>query len=190
MDDRHIEAFAGLEERIARLEAEAKAVTDRMAQYQASSPVMRAPIAEFPFDFGDEPDAVVAYGGRSARDEAPLEWRMRRTWEEVIDGAREGVASVLSALASEPRLRMVAELVRGPLSTSDLAERLDQPSTGQLFHHLKELLAAGIVYQPQRGVYTIRRQHLIPVLAILSAAADLAPNTEPSLPIESTQPID
>lgn len=178
MDDTYIGRFAGLEERIARLEAAAEAVSNRMSQEKSSGPGMPARTTEFPFDFGDEPDAVVAYGGRNALEGPPLAWQMRRTWEEVIDGAGEGVASVLSALASPPRLRMVTELARGPLSTSDLAERLDQPSTGQLFHHLKELLAAGIVHQPQRGVYTIRKQHLVPVLAILSAASDLTPHTE------------
>jgi len=179
MNNRHIDPFAEFEERIARLEAAAETISDRMARLQSSGSGTPAQVAEYPIDFGDEPDAVVAYGGRSDRDGPPLEWQMRRTWDEVIDGAGEGTASVLSALASGPRLRMVAELARGPLATSDLAERLDQPSTGQLFHHLKELLAAGVVFQPQRGVYTIRKQHLIPVLAILSAASDLAPRSRP-----------
>jgi DNA-binding transcriptional ArsR family regulator len=175
MNDKHVGACAGIEERIARLEAAAEAVSDRISRIQSSGPGMPARIAEYSFDFGDESDAVVAYGGRDDRDEAPAAQQTLRTWEEVIDEAGEEVASVLSALASGPRLRMVTELVLGPLSTSDLAERLDQPSTGQLFHHLKELLAVGIVYQPQRGVYTIRKRHLVPVLAILSAASDLAP---------------
>ncbi len=169
MIDEPTDALAALEERIARLEAAADA---SQVAGQASAR------AAFPFDLGDGPDAVVAYSGRSARDAEPLAWQMRRTWEDVIDGAGEGTASVLSALASGPRLRIVAELARGPVSTGDLAERLDQPSTGQLFHHLKELLAASVVHQPQRGVYAIRKQHLVPVLVILSAAADLTTHTD------------
>ena len=55
-----------------------------------------------------------------------------------------------------------------------LGDRLDQPSSGQLFHHLKELLAAGVIHQPERGTYAIRREDVIPLLAALSCAIDLA----------------
>jgi hypothetical protein len=56
-----------------------------------------------------------------------------------------------------------------------VAELLGQPSTGQLFHHLKELLAAGIVHQPQRGTYSLRLAHVIPLLTMISAACDVSP---------------
>ncbi|MEW6059695.1 MAG: helix-turn-helix domain-containing protein [Actinomycetota bacterium] len=88
----------------------------------------------------------------------------------------KAVARVLTALANGTRLRIVGELMHGPVSTGELAERLDQPSSGQLFHHLKELLAAGVIHQPVRGTYALRRQHAVPLLAVLSAASDLTPS--------------
>ena len=62
----------------------------------------------------------------------------------------------------------------GPATTAQLTAQLDQPSTGQLFHHLKELLTAGLVHQPVRGTYAVRRQDVIPLLIALAAAAEVA----------------
>lgn len=62
-----------------------------------------------------------------------------------------------------------------PRSWQDgLASRIDASSTGRLFHHLKDLLAAGLVHQPVRGTYALRRTHVVPLLAALSCALDLA----------------
>jgi DNA-binding transcriptional ArsR family regulator len=81
---------------------------------------------------------------------------------------------VFGALGNPVRLRIVSILLAGPATTAELAERLDQPSTGQLFHHLKELLTTGLVHQPVRGTYAIRRQDIISLLALLAASLDLA----------------
>ncbi|MCJ7827477.1 MAG: helix-turn-helix domain-containing protein [Demequinaceae bacterium] len=179
MDNQTTDALAALAERVALLEeATAAAVSPRATR--------------FPYDLGDSPDVdLVTYGGHGAREGDPIAWQTRRRWEDVLGAAGEGelagdgLAAVLSALASGPRLRIVAELVRGPVTTGDLAERMGQSgagqgSTGQLFHHLKELLAAGIVHQPQRGVYAIRPAHVVPVLTVLSAAMDLGHTTSPA----------
>lgn len=168
-----MDILSELEERVSRLERAAVAA----APAAASSPAPRA--APFPFDLGDDSDAnVVSYLGHGRRDGNPVAWQVKRTWEDVLEAADDGdgLAAALSALASGPRLRIVAELARGPVSTGDLAERVGQSGTGQLFHHLKELLAAGIVHQPQRGVYAIRPAQVVPVLTIVSAAMDVAPH--------------
>ncbi|MBN2176058.1 MAG: winged helix-turn-helix transcriptional regulator [Demequinaceae bacterium] len=186
MDNQTADALAALAERVARLEA---------AAMETSSP--RA--TPFPFDLGDSADAdLVTYSGHGTREGDPIAWQTRRTWKDVLEAAGEGefagdgIAAALNALASGPRLRIVAELVHGAVATGNLAERLGQSgasqgSTGQLFHHLKELLAAGIVHQPQRGVYAIRPAHVVPLLTVLSAAMDLTHNTS-SIPQQEGSP--
>jgi DNA-binding transcriptional ArsR family regulator len=111
----------------------------------------------------------VVYAGRGPWEGTEVMWHMERSWDDVLTQAGEHVARVVSALASATRLRIAGELVSGPVTTGDLAARLDQPSSGQLFHHLKELLAVGVVHQPRRGTYALRPQHVLPVLALLSA---------------------
>lgn len=117
--------------------------------------------------------ARLVYAGAGPWPGGTVAWQVGRPWDEVVDEPAEPLARVLSALSSGMRVRILTALLAGPRSTAALAEVLDQPSAGQLFHHLKELLAAGLVHQPDRGTYALRKQHAIPVLAVLSAAADL-----------------
>lgn len=89
---------------------------------------------------------------------------------------------VLAALGSPIRLRIVATLLERDATTGELADRLDDPSTGQLFHYLNELLAAGVIHQQVRGAYAVLCQNVIPLLAVLAAAGDVATSgqVEPS----------
>ena len=66
----------------------------------------------------------------------------------------------------------------GPATTAELTAALEGRSSGQLFHHLKELLAADVIYQPARGTYAIRDPHVIPILTLLSCALDVCGTTD------------
>lgn len=155
-------SVAELAERVARLESEREHGR------------LRGPIA--PIDLVGVPssEGQVTYGGNGPWDGRNVAWQVERSWADVVPLAGEQVARVLSALASGVRLRVVGELTAGTLTTGELAERLGQASSGQLFHHLRELLAAGIIHQPGRGTYALLPQQVVPMLALLSAAADLA----------------
>jgi len=120
-------------------------------------------------------DPHVTYSGTGPWRGGRVAWQIIRGWEAVLDETSERSAGLFNALANPSRLRIVAELISAgeEVSTAGLAHRLDQPSTGQLFHHLKELLAAGVIYQPVRGTYAIRREHAVPLLTILCAALDI-----------------
>ncbi len=117
---------------------------------------------------------TVHFGGSGRWGEDAVTWQRERDWDDVRRRADDGTARVLAALGSTVRLRIVAVLLAGPATTAALTEQLAQPSTGQLFHHLKELLAAGVVHQPVRGTYAVRHQDVIPLLALLSASLDIA----------------
>ncbi|MGL3808095.1 ArsR/SmtB family transcription factor [Paeniglutamicibacter sp. R2-26] len=54
------------------------------------------------------------------------------------------LATVLAALGSEPRLRILAELSAGPLHVSELARRVSM-SRQLLYLHLAKLEQAGLV---------------------------------------------
>ncbi len=130
---------------------------------------------------GDPAEAAVAYAGAGPREDGVVAWRSVRTWADVLGADPDVLAFVFSALASPMRIRIVMNLAESALSTRELAERLHEPTAGQLFHHLKDLLAANVVYQPVRGTYAIRHQHLVPLLAALSVAVDLGhhPGSDP-----------
>ncbi len=86
---------------------------------------------------------------------------------------------IFDALASAPRRRVLAELSRGPATTSELAGRFGV-SAPAMSRHLSVLENAGLVAslrQGQRVLYSLVRDTLIEALSGL--AADLAsPSSE------------
>ena len=165
-------AVAALEERVTALERTrlpvgASAVTD--------GSLVRKMLDElWNTADGSDPDGTVVYAGAGPWTGGTVAWQIGRGWADIRETGADAIASLFGALANPHRIRILRALVTGPLSTGELGQRLDQPSSGQLFHHLKELLAAGVIHQPERGTYAIRREDAIPLLAALSSAIDLA----------------
>jgi DNA gyrase subunit B len=91
---------------------------------------------------------------------------------EIVQSEQEAMARILAALGNASRLAIVTELIAQPRSAPELQEKLNIPSTGQLYHHLKELLASGIISQPKRSHYEVSAHKLIPALTILATASD------------------
>jgi DNA-binding transcriptional ArsR family regulator len=117
---------------------------------------------------------VVVYAGVGPRGNGQIAWQMAHRWADVLAADRIRSGRALAALGNPARLEIVGELLAGPISRQELSERLDQSSAGQLNHHLRELLTAGLVQQPRRGVYEVRPHHVVPILTLLSCAIDLA----------------
>ncbi|MGD9572760.1 MAG: ArsR/SmtB family transcription factor [Thermoleophilia bacterium] len=122
---------------------------------------------------GAPEDGALLYAGAGQGPDGVVAWQMNRRWTELAAAEPAPVAAVLAALGSPQRVQVLQVLLRGPATTSEIGERLGGPSSGGLFHHLKELMAAGLVHQPRRGAYAVRPQHMVPILAVLAAAIDL-----------------
>ena len=167
-----------LAERVGRLE--------RAQATPVSAPAVNPPLVEqlvqrlTGHDDGGGSSSTLLYAGIGGWGGRTLAWQMERTWEDVRAGPPEPSAALFAALGNPTRVRITAELLAGPRTTAELSQCLDQPSSGQLFHHLKDLLAANVIHQPVRGTYAVREQHVIALLTLLSAAMDL----RPSLPWE------
>lgn len=174
MNARELTQVVGeLSERVARLE-DSRSVPSHM-----DTALVQGLIADLQGDDADEsPGGTIVYAGAGPWGGETVALQIGRRWDDLRDASDESIARVLSALSSATRIRIVGELLQGPMSTGDLVDRLDLPSSGQLFHHLKELLAAGLIHQPVRGTYAIGDRRVVPMLVVLSAAIDLAIPTE------------
>lgn len=148
-----VQRLAELEQRVAALEGDAR---------QA-----------LPSPDGD--GGAFGYGGQVAVGDGQVSWRIDVTPERALSLPDRPRIEVLSALAHPARVEIVrALLARGGRPATALQEAAGLGSTGQLYHHLKALTAAGVVEQDKRGSYRLRPAAVVPVLVLLTAASDVA----------------
>ena len=162
--------------RITGLEAQLQDVTSRLAALEEAAsqfpPAMSAIRAPGPAgENGD--DAIVAYSGTGQFGPHRIGITRRRTLREVLAAAPESIAPVFGGLASPARIGLLYALINGLRTSQQLREVLDAPSAGQLYHHLRELLAAGLIVQPARSVYQIPPAKIVAVTVAVSAAEQL-----------------
>jgi DNA-binding transcriptional ArsR family regulator len=121
----------------------------------------------------DAPAGTVTYAGVAQLGTDTLAWQMTHAVPDLLMLDDTALARRLAALGSPVRLRIVRELAGGPLQVQELQERLDGPTAGQLYHHLRELLATGLVHQPRRSVYELPAGAVIPLLTLVACVGDL-----------------
>jgi DNA-binding transcriptional ArsR family regulator len=166
--------------RLERLERQLREFGDRLAALEpvpADAP--RSPAA--PSWAGMPPTADVddesdfSFTGRARFGGQMLYIQQRGGLAEVMNANPERVARVFAALSSPARIVLVRALLDGPRTSQELRQELDDPSVGQLYHHLRELLAAGLVVQPGRSVYALPRGSQIALCMQILTAASMLP---------------
>lgn len=172
---------------LAELAEVVRTLTQRLEILEAAAPptssgrgghdlaIVQSVLAGLPVAADGSPmSGAVVYAGAVPGDDGTVAWQMERDTAELVSVEPIAVANTMNALGNSNRVQIIQILLHGPATTASLTDRLDGPSAGQLFHHLKELLAAGLVHQPQRGTYAIRPQLVVPLLALLSCTLDLS----------------
>jgi len=173
-------------ERLARMEEQMRQVSGRLAALEqaAGRPAFAAaqPLAGPAEPDGPESgEAVFVITGQGELGGNRIKIRQRARVADVLETDPDVAAKVFAALASPARITVLRSLLAGPRTSQQLRAELDDASVGQLYHHLRELLAAGLIIQPARSQYAIPRSALTMLCIQLTAAARLAANI--SLPI-------
>jgi hypothetical protein len=76
-------------------------------------------------------------------------------------------ATAFAALGHPIRLELLRHIVSGVHATAQLAQITSLGTTGQLHHHLRQLVAAGWVRQTGRGSYDVPTERNLPLLLLL-----------------------
>lgn len=100
--------------------------------------------------------------------------------DDLLSLLESGIASkVLACIGNPNRLSMLLEILRGPKTVASLVEKCGFGSTGQVYHHLKPLLAADIVAENeyQKGVYVIRPHKIQGIIMLLAGISDMVDET-------------
>lgn len=179
--------------RLDQLEEQLRQVRERLAVLERASAPPRSPAADGALGRGewnrdglaaDQPepgDAVFTYSGRGWFGKQYVGIVGRARLSDIRDTDPDLVARVFAALGSPARLTVLRALLDGPRTSQQLRAELDDASVGQLYHHLRELLSAGLITQPARSKYAIAKGNLVPLCVQITTAAHLSsrvPRTE------------
>ncbi|ROS21866.1 DNA-binding transcriptional ArsR family regulator [Rathayibacter sp. PhB127] len=161
-----------LRERVARLEG------DALVAAPPGTAATGAPAQDDPFwaltalkERLPSPGGVV-FAGAVATPSGPVEWQYGLSTDAFFErdwGSSPGPAA-LAALGSPVRLRFLQAVAGGVETVAQLAESEGAGTTGQIYHHVNQLVAAGWLEARGRGRYGIPPERLVPLLTILLAA--------------------
>lgn len=114
---------------------------------------------------------VVLYAGTvHLPDGRAYHWQYGESTVDVFARDWSELSGHLTALGSPVRLHILQAVLRGVTTANALVEDLAAGTSGQVYHHLKELTAAGWLISPRRGTFDISPARIVPLLAILVAA--------------------
>ena len=180
--------LARIEERLDRLES-ANAPTPATSP-AAASPVTSpapAPTATAASDSSNTPDGdpywvltgleerhpdddVVLFAGTFPVGDGGYRWQFGLPTASILDGDFADAAPALSALAHPVRLTLLQAVLAGTHQTVELSALPGIGTSGQVYHHLNQLAAAGWLRSPRRGRWEVPGERTIPLLALLMAA--------------------
>lgn len=123
---------------------------------------------------GDHPStaegAVMLVGSLTLPDGAPVAWQQSAGTAGLWETDWSDQAAAFSALGHPVRLELLRHILSGTHATAELAEIASLGTTGQLHHHLRQLVAAGWVKQTGRGNYEVPAARVVPLLVCLVGA--------------------
>ena len=92
---------------------------------------------------------------------------------ELIES--NAAAKVLACIGNNDRLNMLLALLRAPRTVAQLVEECGYNTTGQVYHHLKPLLAADLVKEDDhnRGNYMLQPHRVQGVIMLLVGISDM-----------------
>ncbi|MFB4306654.1 ArsR/SmtB family transcription factor [Actinomadura sp. GTD37] len=163
-DETLADRVARLEERVAHLEGPRPVPADR-------------PDADETFwalhglkDRVAEPGAVLFTGSVTLPSGEHYEWQQGSLADDLLEDDWSQAAEALGALAHPVRLLLLREILQGARTTAELAAHEGLGTTGQLYHHLHRLVAAGWLRSTARGRFSVPGDRVVPVLTVLAAS--------------------
>ncbi|MFE0422289.1 ArsR/SmtB family transcription factor [Streptomyces sp. NPDC058953] len=98
------------------------------------------------------------------------EWQFGALTADLLDRDWTTVSDALAALGHPVRLRLLREILGGRRTAAELAELDDLGTSGQIYHHLRQLTASGWLHTAGRGRYAVPPARTVPLLVAFLAA--------------------
>ncbi|MCR2811596.1 helix-turn-helix domain-containing protein [Microbacterium sp. zg.Y1090] len=110
---------------------------------------------------------VMIVGSLTLPTGAPVAWQQGVATEGLLEADWSEHAAALQALAHPVRLELLRRILTGTTTTAELAGIDSLGTTGQLHHHLRQLVSSGWVRQSGRGSYEVPAARVVPLLSSL-----------------------
>lgn len=116
----------------------------------------------------DQP--AVMFAGTAETEGGPVMWQYERFSEHLMDTDAFAVSPALEAIAHPIRLTLLLAIINGTTTSAQLGELEQVGTSGQVYHHLSQLNAAGWIRSVKRGQWEVPATKVIPLLTIILAA--------------------
>jgi DNA-binding transcriptional ArsR family regulator len=98
-------------------------------------------------------------------------WQRHAGVESLFKNDWTTLDAVIAALGHPVRLTLLKLILQGRTTKAELEASAALGTSGQFYHHLKILQEAGWVRSLERGHYHVPGERVVPLLAMLTAAA-------------------
>ncbi|MER6915065.1 ArsR family transcriptional regulator [Streptomyces sp. NPDC000594] len=112
----------------------------------------------------------VLYVGSVTRNGGELtEWQGFAPVDSLLGTDWAELAEVFAALGQPVRLLVIHALLEGRTTVAELTGLDGLGTTGQIYHHLRQLVSAGWLQPAGRGHYRVPPHRLVPLMVLLAA---------------------
>ena len=120
---------------------------------------------------GDDTSGAVLYTGTVDLPTGEhYDWQYGTAVDDLLAADWSEWAGTLGALGHPVRLLLLRRVLAGTRKAADLAADESLGTTGQLYHHLRQLVTAGWLHSAARGIYSVPGERVVPLMVILSGA--------------------
>ncbi|WP_407551713.1 helix-turn-helix domain-containing protein [Streptomyces sp. Pv4-95] len=127
---------------------------------------LKAQLAEL----GAENGGVLFTGAVRTPAGQRYEWQYGQVTDTVLDGDWTAAAESFAALGQPVRLTLLREILGGRCTAAELTELDGTGTSGQIYHHLRQLTAGGWLRTAARGRYEVPADRVVPLLVMITAA--------------------
>lgn len=121
-----------------------------------------------------DPPGGVVFAGSVAVPAGPVDWQITLTTDGLLAADWSQAAPSLAALGNATRLGLLQAVVGGADTVAQISAEGGLGSTGQLYHHLGQLVATGWLVAAGRGRYAVPPERVVPLLVVLAAVGRTA----------------
>lgn len=114
-----------------------------------------------------DPGGVMMAGSVQTPKGFEARWQMAALTDEFFESDFAERAEGLTALAHPARLRIIQRLMTDAETVHDLAATGEFGTSGQIYHHLRQLVSGGWLRAAGGGRYEVPVARVVPLLTIL-----------------------